>query len=166
VVSRLAEVGRAWKHPGPTENIGKHVVITSQNLATGKPIKASSYPDTVGPDQANDGDFRSSWYTDKGLTSGWLEVKETETFNVISFVEPVGRWHDYEESRIKNYRFQRWDGDAWVDLAVGGIPAPVAIHSIARTSARRVRLVFESSRDTPHITEIGVYDEPEYYRAE
>ncbi len=53
-----------------------------------------------------------------------------------------------------------------LDLAVGGIPAPVAIHSIARTSARRVRLVFESSRNTPHITEIGVYDEPEYYRAE
>jgi len=29
------------------------------NLATGKPIHANSYPDTVGPDQANDGDFRS-----------------------------------------------------------------------------------------------------------
>jgi alpha-L-fucosidase len=81
-------------------------------------------------------------------------------------VEPVDPWHDYKESRIKNYRFQRWDGEAWVDLAAGGIPAPVATHSIARTSARRVRLVFESSRDTPHITEIGVYDEPEYYRAE
>jgi hypothetical protein len=25
--------------------------------------------------------------------------------------------------------------------------------------------VFESSRDTPHVAEIGVYDEPEYYRA-
>jgi alpha-L-fucosidase len=168
VVSRLAEVGGAWNHPGPVEKIGKHVVITSRNLATGKPIKASSYPDTVGPDQANDGDFRSTWYTDKGLISGWLEVDLTreETFNVVSFVEPVGRWDDYKQSRIKNYRFQRWDGDAWVDLAIGGIPAPVAIHSIARTSARRVRLVFESSRDTLHITEIGVYDEREYYRAE
>ena len=168
VVSRLVEVGRAWKHCGPVEKIGKHVVITSRNLATGKPIKASSYPDTVGPDQANDGDFQSSWYMDKGLTSGWLEVDlmREETFNIVSFVEPVGRWDDYKDSRIKKYRFQRWDGDGWVDLAVGGIPAPVAIHSIARTSARRVRLVFESSRDTPHITEIGVYDEPEYYRPE
>jgi alpha-L-fucosidase len=64
VVSRLIEIGRAWKNPGPTEKIGQHVVITTQNLATGKPIAASSYPDTVGPDEANDGDFRSSWYTD------------------------------------------------------------------------------------------------------
>jgi alpha-L-fucosidase len=168
VVSRLAEVGRAWKHPGPPEKIGKHVVITTRNLATGKPTKASSYPDTVGPDQANDGDFRSAWYTDRKLTSGWLEVDlmRDETFNVVSLVEPVGRWDDYKESRIKNYKFQRWDVDAWVDLVVGHIPAPVAIHSIARTSARRVRLAFESSRDTPHIAEIGVYDEPEYYRAE
>jgi alpha-L-fucosidase len=168
VVSRLAEVGRAWKHPGPVEEIGKHVVITSRNLATGKPIQASSYPDTVGPDQANDGDFRSSWYTDQELTSGWLEVDLTrdETFNVVSLVEPVGRREGYKESRIKNYKFQRWDGDAWVDLVAGGIPAPVRIHSIARTSARRVRFVFESGRDTPHIAEIGVYDEPEYHRAE
>jgi hypothetical protein len=25
-------------------------------------------------------------------------------------------------------------------------------------------LVFENSRDTPHVAEIGVYNEPEYYR--
>jgi alpha-L-fucosidase len=163
VVRRLIEIGRAWKNPGPTEKIGQHVVITTQNLATGKPITASSYPDTVGPDEANDGDFRSSWYTDDGLTSGWLEVDLTreQSFNVVCFVEPVGRWDDYKESRIKSYKFQRWDGNGWTDLAAGGVPAPVAIHSIARTSARRVRLMFEGSRDTPHVAEIGVYDEPE-----
>lgn len=163
VVDRLAEIGRAWKHSGPAEKITKHVAITTPNLATGKPIEASSYPDTVGPDQANDGDFRSSWYIDEGLASGWLEVdlERERTFNVVSIVEPVGHWDDYKESRIKNYRFQRWDGHAWVDLAAGGVPAPVTIQAIARTSARRVRLVFESSRDTPHIAEIGIYDEPE-----
>ena len=37
--------------------LGKHVVVTTRNLARGKPIHASSYPDTVGPDEANDGDF-------------------------------------------------------------------------------------------------------------
>ncbi len=42
VVSRLAEIGQAWKHPGPAERIGEHIVITTPNLATGKPIKASS----------------------------------------------------------------------------------------------------------------------------
>jgi hypothetical protein len=62
---------------------GEHVVITTQNLAKGKPIHASSYPDAVGPDQANDSDFRSSWYLDETQTSGWLEVdlKKQESFN-------------------------------------------------------------------------------------
>ncbi|MFZ0759532.1 MAG: alpha-L-fucosidase [Candidatus Sulfotelmatobacter sp.] len=168
LVGRLAEIGRTWNNPRPAQQIGKHVVLTTRNLATGKPIEASSYPDTVGPDEANDGDFRSTWYIDEGLTSGWLEVDLTkqQAFNVVSFVEPVGRWDDYKQSRIKNYKFQRWDGHAWVDLAAGGVPSPVTIHSIARASARRVRLLFESSRNTPHLAEIGVYDEPEYYPAD
>jgi hypothetical protein len=85
-------------------------VITTANLATGKPIKASSYPDTVGPDLANDGDFHSSWNPDDGQTSGWLEVNlgREQPFNVLSLVEPVGHWDDYKESRIKSYKFERW----------------------------------------------------------
>ena len=93
VVSRLEEIGKAWKHTGPIAKLSEHVVITTRNLATGKPIHASSYPDTVGPDEANDGDFRSSWYLDEAQTSGWLEVdlKKQESFNTVSLVEPVGR---------------------------------------------------------------------------
>ncbi|HMG02218.1 MAG TPA: alpha-L-fucosidase, partial [Edaphobacter sp.] len=64
VVARLEEIGRAWKNPGKSEKISEHVVITTRNLATGKPIHASSYPDTKGPDEANDGNFHSSWYPD------------------------------------------------------------------------------------------------------
>ena len=50
-----------------------------------------SYPDTVGPDEANDGDVGSSWYLDEGQTSGWLELdlRKLESFNVVSLVEPV-----------------------------------------------------------------------------
>jgi hypothetical protein len=39
-------------HPGPMAKLNEHVVVTTRNLATGKPIHASSYPDTVGPDEA------------------------------------------------------------------------------------------------------------------
>jgi len=72
--------------------LNEHVVITTQNLAKGKPVHGSSDPDTVGPDEANDGDFGSSWYLDEGQTSGWLEVDliKQESFNVLSLVEPVG----------------------------------------------------------------------------
>ena len=33
VVSRLTEIGRAWKNSGPAEKIAKHLVITTRNLA-------------------------------------------------------------------------------------------------------------------------------------
>jgi alpha-L-fucosidase len=162
VVSRLEEIGKAWTNPSPTEKLSEHVVITTPNLATGKPTHASSYPDTVGPDEANDGNFASSWYPDEGQTSGWVEIDLTkeERFNVVSLVEPVGRSENYQQSRIRSYRFQRWDGANWVTIAEGGAPAPTTIQRISPVTARKVRLSFECSADTPHIAEIGVYNEP------
>lgn len=162
VVSRLEEIGKAWKHTGPVAKLSEHVVITTPNLATGKPIHASSYPDTVGPDQANDGDFRSSWYMDEGQTSGWLEVdlKKQESFNTVSFVEPVSQWDDYPESHIRNYRFEYLKGEHWIRLTGGDIPAQTTIHRVPRVSAQKVRLLIEASQQMPHIAEIGVYDEP------
>ncbi|HEY1580226.1 MAG TPA: alpha-L-fucosidase [Terracidiphilus sp.] len=163
VVQRLQEIGRAWTHPGPMAKLSEHVVITMPNLTTGKPIHASSYPDTVGADEANDGDFRSSWYPDEGQTSAWLEVdlKTTEQFNVVSFVEPVGRGDDYSESRIRSYRFECWRGESWTTLAVGENPTSATIHRIPRTSSQKVRLRLECRKPMPHIAEIGVYDEPD-----
>jgi alpha-L-fucosidase len=142
--------------------LSEHVVITTRNLATGKPIHANSYPETVGPDQANDGDFRSSWYLDEAQTSGWLEVdlKKLESFNTVSLVEPVDQRDHYSESRIRNYRFEYWDGENWIRLAGGETPMPTTIHRIPRISSQKVRLLFESSQQMPHIAEIGVYDEP------
>jgi alpha-L-fucosidase len=162
VVSRLAEIGRAWNHPEPSAKIDEHTVITTPNLATGKPIHASSYPEGVGPDEANDGSFQSSWYLDGGLTAGWLEVDllKERGFNVVSLVEPVGGEDNYQQSRIRNYRFEYWNGVNWITLVEGGSPTPTTIHSIARVTARRVRLSVEGSHDMPHIADIGVYDEP------
>ena len=162
VISRLQEIGRLWNHPSPSEKISEHVVITTPNLATAKPIHASSYPEGSGPDQANDGSFQSTWHLDEGLTSGWLEIDLTreQPFNVLSLVEPVGLWDDYPTSRIKSYRFERWNSTGWVTLAAGETPAPTTIHRIPQVTARRVRLVFDASHDTPHIADIGIYNEP------
>ena len=163
VVQRLEEIGKAWKHPGPMTKLNEHVVITTRNLATGKPIHASSYPDTVGPDEANDGDFHSSWYMEEGQTSGWLELNlgKQENFNLVSLVEPAGKSDDYPQSRIRSYRFQHWNGAAWITFVGGETPAPTTIHRIPRVSSQRVRLLLESSVDMPHIAEIGLYNEPD-----
>ncbi len=163
VVSRLEEIGNAWNPPASSEKISEHVVITTPNLATAKPIHASSYPEGSGPDQANDGSYGSSWFLDEGLSSGWLEVDlmKPQSINVLSLVEPVGRWDDYPQSRIKSYRFEGWKGDRWETLVQGESPAPTTIHGIPRITARKIRLSFECSHDTPHIAEIGAYNEPD-----
>jgi alpha-L-fucosidase len=116
----------------------------------------------VGPDEANDGDFGSSWYLDEGQTSGWLELdlRKQESFNVVSLVEPVGRWDDYPQSRIRSYRFQGWNGARWITLTGGETPAPTTILRIPRVSSQRVRLLLDGSKEMPHIAEIGVYNEP------
>ena len=43
----------------------------------------------------------------------------------------------------------------------GETPAPTTMHRISRASSQRVRLRLESSKEMPHIAEIGVYNEPD-----
>ncbi|MGV3615504.1 MAG: alpha-L-fucosidase [Fimbriimonas sp.] len=163
MLARLEEIGKAWRHGGPMPKIAPSVVITTPNLATGRPIRANSSPDTLGPDMANDGKFGNSWCPDYGQRDGWLEVTldGERTFNTLVLVEPVGRFDDYKESRIKGYAFQRWNGTGWTDLVRGTNPKRVQIHAIPKTKASRVRLLLEGHRDMPHIAEIGIYNEPE-----
>jgi alpha-L-fucosidase len=46
-------------------------------------------------------------------------------------------------------------------LMSGEKPAPATIHRISRVSSQRVRLLLDSSKEMPHIAEIGVYNEPD-----
>ena len=90
-----------------------------------------------------------------------MDLQKQESFNVVSLVEPVGKREDYPESRIRSYRFECWNGVNWTTLANAEKPTPATIHRIPRVSSHRVRLLVESSKDMPHIAEIGVYDEPD-----
>jgi len=58
-LDRLAEIGQAWKHPGPTPRLEPSVVITTPNLAFARRSFASSSSDGYGPDLANDNRFSS-----------------------------------------------------------------------------------------------------------
>lgn len=161
VIARLEEIGKAWKHGGPVGKINPSVVITMPNLATARPIHASSSPDTNGPDLANDGRFGSAWSTDSS-GSGWLEVEiGKHSFTTAVFIEPVSNdgWYG-RESRIKKYRWERWDGAKWVEIVSGGTPRHVQIDQFPRVTASKVRLSFEGDRDSVAIAEIGLYDEP------
>lgn len=164
VVARLEEIGRTWRNPGLAEPIHPHLVITTKNLATGRPIHANSSPDTYGPDLANDGKFGNSWCPDYGVAEGELvvELDGSPEVNTLVFAEPVGRWEDYAKSRIASFEWHGWDGQKWVELAQGETPAPVEIRQIRGRRVTKVRLRIHGSRDMPHISELGVYREPGY----
>jgi alpha-L-fucosidase len=161
VVARLKEIGGAWKHAGPTAKVQPSTVITTRSLTTGRPVHASSSPDTVGPDEAVDGNFDSAWRPDDGHLKAWIEVQLDggRPFNTLVLVEPVGK-ADYPASRISSYRFEAWIESEWVTLASGTVPAAVQMHEIPRVHAERVRLVISALADSPHISDFGVYNEP------
>jgi alpha-L-fucosidase len=137
-------------------------VITTRNLATGRPIHANQSPDTVGPDLANDGNFHSAWRLDDGITDGWLviELGPGVSFNTLVLCEPIGSSHDYKTSRITRYTFEAGDGQTWREIAGGASNRPVRIHSIDRTTASHLRFKFVTTNPAAHVAEIGVYDEP------
>jgi alpha-L-fucosidase len=161
VVARLAEIGQAWKNAGPASKIDPSIVITSLNLATGEPIYASSCADTVGPDQANDGNFHSTWTPDDGMKEGWLEIrfKIPVRFNTLALVEPVGSSDEYPASRIESYSFEVWDGASWKPVAGGQTPHRVQFHSIPSATASKLRLALKG-KEGFQIADIGVYHEP------
>jgi alpha-L-fucosidase len=171
VTARLKEIGDLVRAvpPDPLPPLAPSPVITTPNLATGRPIRACDSADTYGPDLANDGNFRSSWYLPENRAEGWIDVDlkglaaaagRSPAFNTLVLAEPVGRWKDYPATRIARYRFDAWDGAVWRELASGDEPDPVRIRTIPRTRADRVRLTVWTAAPQPHLSEIGLYDEP------
>jgi alpha-L-fucosidase len=167
IVARLAEIGQLFKTGGELPRLAASTVITTRNLATGRPIHASQSPDTVGPDLANDGNFHSAWRMDDGITEGWLiiDLPQGTWFNTLVLCEPIGAYSNYKTSRIVNYSFDVGDGASWKQVAMGetepgSTGRAVRIHNLPRMQADHVRLSIKVTDPAAHIAEIGIYDEP------
>ena len=166
IVQRLQEIGAAWSHGEDAPSLGTdyRFPITARNLAQGIPIHASGAGDTTGPDQANDGDYSTTWWTPPGDTYGWLELDfpKPATFNTLVVTEPIGMFSDYQVTRIGKYVWEEWRDWRWVKL-VDSSPGsnPVMVHKVKRMTASKLRFWFEVIQDTAHVTEITVFDEPE-----
>lgn len=162
ILARLEEIGKLWRHPGPAPKVDAHTIITSPNLASRRPIRASAQPDCIGPDMANDASLWTCWELPGNQRDGWLEVQLEPgvAFNTLALVEPYSPGSDYPASRLAAYRFEAWDGSKWTPLVTSRDQSPVRLHTIPRTAATKVRLLLNSSADGAKIMEIGIYDEP------
>jgi alpha-L-fucosidase len=179
IIARLEEIGKLYRAATlePVPKLAPSMVITTTNLATGQPIRAVASDDTYGPDMINDGNFRNSWYLPAGRTEGWVEVdmrarhdnphaskaEQTEGryFNTVVIAEPIGRWKDYPTSRISRYKLEAWEGNAWSEILAGNSTEAVRIRAIPRTRAAKVRLMVWTGSEQPHLSEFGLYDEPQ-----
>ena len=165
LVHALKEIGKAWKHPGPAPSL-KSVCepITTNSLAQGVAIRGSRCADTFGPDLANDGILGHTWYTANGEKHGWLELTfpSSTAYNTLVIVEPIGRFGDYPTTRIGNFYWECDDASGgWEVLIHSKGGEAVTTHKIPRTVSKKLRLRFDVARDTAHINEVMVFDEPE-----
>ncbi len=159
VVERLAEIGRLWSPGPPAPRLAPHPVVTTANLARGKPIHASSSPDTVGPDMANDGSFRSAWSPDDSDTAPWLEV-DLQSEHRVSVVALVQKESENPASLIKSFSFERCNGSGWAAMAESQNPTSTTILTILPVNARKIRVRLERGSGSPSIADIGLYNEP------
>lgn len=150
VVDRLAEIGAMWTHAGPADRVMPFEVITTRNLATGRPIRASSSADTFGPDQANDGDFGSYWIADEGVAESSLEID-------LGSGVAINRVVLVSDGQMSGFRVLAESGGGWTTLIDRAGVESFCLEVVVAVEARRVRFEFAGR---PRIYEVGLYLEP------
>lgn len=136
--------------------------IFDEDLAADKGARAGNVrgeEERFGPRRALDGELQTYWATDSDVSSGWLEVDlgEPATFNVVCMQEPI-----HMGQRVKAYRVEVRKDGRWQKLAEGRTIGYRRLQRVPETTARRVRLVVEETRQDvcPLIAAFGLYLDP------
>ncbi len=159
VVEHLRQIGALWQPEQANNRLQAHASITTPNLATGKPIHASSSPDTIGPDLANDGNFRTSWSPDSADTSPWLEIDLGREHRISTVALVQGRPGE-GPSTMESFVFESWTGSAWATVTSQANRSPTSIVRVSPVTARRFRVRLIGCTGLPSISDVGLYDEP------
>ncbi|HIE52148.1 MAG TPA: alpha-L-fucosidase [Armatimonadetes bacterium] len=127
------------------------------NFAQGKPATASSVRADSQAAYAVDGEGRTYWASDDGVTSASLEVDlgEPATFNVALTQEYIALGQ-----RVEEYRLEVRDAQNWRLIAQGTTIGHKKLDRFPEVTARRVRLTIVKSRAGPLIRAFGLYRAP------
>jgi alpha-L-fucosidase len=131
--------------------------IFSKNFARGPMVRAESFrggENAYGPWRAADGNTDTFWATEDSIRSCWIEayLGEPKTFNVVRIEEPIA----YGQ-RIRKYRIEIPDGTSWKTVAFGTTVGRKKLDRFPAVMTERVRLVIESARACPLVSEFGVH---------
>jgi alpha-L-fucosidase len=131
--------------------------IFGTDLAAGKKATASNVrgnDSSFGADKALDGDAKTYWATDDGVTSAALEVDlggERE-FNVIRTEEMISLGQ-----RVEQYQVEALVGGAWKQISSGTTIGYRKLDRFPKVKASKVRLTILNSRACPTIKSFGVH---------
>jgi len=130
------------------------------NLARTRPAKASNVRGgdaKHGADKAVDGDLKTYWTTDDGVTTGSLEV---DLGKAVTFNRSMIQEHIAIGQRVEQYVLEAWDGGSWKQIAKGTTIGHKKLDRFADVTASRVRLRIVQSRAHPTVREFGLFRAP------
>ncbi len=127
------------------------------DLARGKSATASvtrGGDRKYGPKAALDGNPKTYWATDDGVTRGWLEVDlgaETR-IGIAEMREPIALGQ-----RVRRYHLDYEDGGEWKRFSEGTTIGHKKLDRFPAITARKVRLVIDDARACPLISTFALY---------
>lgn len=125
------------------------VITAFGSLAFGKKSTASSNEENYSPDNAFDGDDKTSWTAEAGVKQGWLEVDLGKTRTVAQAII-----YETYPGRIKEFELQYKAADKWKILYSGiGLGAQAVIR-FKPVQAQHVRLNILKATDNPAVLEM------------
>lgn len=135
----------------------------AENLAKGKKAEGASHVrgnvSQFSPQNAIDSDKNSYWTTDDDVLTAWLEIDlgESTQFNQVMIEEYISLGQ-----RIESFSIDAWDGENWNKLVEGTTIGYKRILRIPSVGASRVRLNILKSRACPTISNIEVFNAPDF----
>ena len=107
-----------------------------------------------GADEAVDGDPKTYWATDDGVTNASLEVDlgGEKTFNVIRTEEEISLGQ-----RVSKYKVEAFVGHEWKEICSGTTIGHRKLDRFPAVTASKVRLTILASRACPTISGFGVH---------
>ena len=132
------------------------------NLAHGKITATNVHGKSriYGAEKVLDGNQKTYWATDDGVTSASLELdfgREIE-FNRFLAQENIALGQ-----RVKKFSLQIWNGTDWQIIARQTTIGYKRILRFPKVKAQKLRFVIEDSKACPTITNIGIYKAPEIF---
>lgn len=155
-VAAFRQIGKLWKNEGAVAKLPQtDSPIISSSIAKFKRANSSWSWDMQLMDFANDDNFTTGWESNKSVSNPWLEIdlEKEQPFNMITITEKSNK------NDIQTYRLEYLHNNKWVTIFEGTKKDYIKIHRFDRVWGDKVRITINGYKQTPTISEFGIYNE-------